>query len=491
MSFSTAITGLKAASTDLDVRGNNIANASTTGFKSSRAEFGDIYSSSVAGGGSSRTTGNGVSVQDIQQNFASGTLENTDNNLDLAIDGDGFFSLKDTDGTVTYTRSGAFELIPESGTSNTASVTSVLRSNSGSAVQGRLYNDDGQLVGGTTDITIDATDKVSAPEATSAVTVSVQIDSTLDPDDLRTPYDPTDSSTYTYGTTQTVYDSLGNEQTLAYQYVEVADPNDPSATNDTTYYVVHVLRVEDDGTYTELPVGLRDGTTTDSTVYDPSTSNLIYAFNRSSGTLTGIGIGSVTAGTTGTAPVFTDATGQGLQSATSASAPTVYVDNADPTIPAVTTYPATDDINNLLAFNAAGTTQYSQDSQVNNTFKDGHAAGTLTDVSFDENGNLVASYSNGESKKIAQIQLYTFDNPTGLKPVGDTEWAATASSGTPVGNPPGVGLNGSLVSGSLESSNVDLSEELVGLIIAQRNYQANSKTLDTENNVTQTILNIG
>lgn len=490
MSFSTAITGLKAASTDLDVRGNNIANASTTGFKSSRAEFGDIYASNIAGGGSTNVTGNGVRVEDIQQNFASGTIESTGNNLDLAIDGEGFFRLEDSTGNVTYTRSGAFELVPESGTSNTASVNSVLRSNSGSAVQGRMYNDDGVLVGSEQDITISAADKTSAPSATSSVALSVQIDSSLDPDDLRTPYDPTDSSTYSYGTTQTVYDSLGNTQTLAYQFVEVSDPNDPSSTDDTTYYTVHVLRIEDDGSYTELPVGLQDSGTTNATTYDPTSSNLIYAFDRSSGTLTGIGVGSVTAGTTGTAPVFTDATGQGIQSATSSTSPLVYIGNVDPTVAAVTTFPSTADIDELVSFDSSGTTQYSSDSLVKTTSQNGYASGSLTGVSFEENGDLVASYSNGQSKKIAQIQVYTFDNPQGLKAAGDTEWVATADSGVAVGNPPGVGLNGSLVSGSLESSNVDLSEELVGLIIAQRNYQANSKTLETQNTINQTILNI-
>jgi len=174
--FSTAVTGLKASTTMLDVAGNNIANASTVGFKSSRTEFGDIYATAVVGAGSSNTPGSGVTVTDIAQDFSAGTIEFTNNNLDLAINGSGFFQLDDGQGGVTYTRAGAFELDKEG----------YIVSKNGKYLQGYGLDSDGNR------LPIDnmaVTEKESPPKATESIDLSFNIDARADASSLLPTYD--------------------------------------------------------------------------------------------------------------------------------------------------------------------------------------------------------------------------------------------------------------------------------------------------------------
>ena len=103
---------------------------------------------------------------------------------------------------------------------------------------------------------------------------------------------------------------------------------------------------------------------------------------------------------------------------------------------------------------------------------------------------MFANYTNGQSKNIGQTVLATFANMQGLRPVGNTNWIQTVASGEPVRGTPGSGVIGTIESGALEDSNVDLTAQLVDLIVAQRNYQANAKTIETENAISQTIIQI-
>ncbi|MFC6669801.1 flagellar hook-basal body complex protein [Marinobacterium aestuariivivens] len=205
--FNTAITGLKAASTDLDVTGNNIANSSTVGFKASRTEFADIYATAVVGAGSSNTPGSGVTVSDIAQDFSAGTIEFTNNNLDLAINGSGFFQLDDGQGGVTYTRAGAFELDKDGN----------IISKSGKYLQGYGLDDQGNLlpVGN-----LSVTQKESPPKATEDIDLSFNIDARKDSSLLLRPYDKDEPSSFTYSTTVRTFDSLGNEHTVKFNMVE-------------------------------------------------------------------------------------------------------------------------------------------------------------------------------------------------------------------------------------------------------------------------------
>lgn len=153
MPFNTALSGIRAASSDLDVTGNNIANASTTGFKSSRAEFGDIYAGSILGS-TANTPGSGVSLQSIRQQFSQGNRNFTDNSLDLAINGQGFF-VTNNSGDQQYTRAGAFGLDDEG----------FMVSNAGARLQGFAADGDGNLDGALSDLQVDVS--VQAPRQTT------------------------------------------------------------------------------------------------------------------------------------------------------------------------------------------------------------------------------------------------------------------------------------------------------------------------------------
>jgi flagellar hook protein FlgE len=137
-----------------------------------------------------------------------------------------------------------------------------------------------------------------------------------------------------------------------------------------------------------------------------------------------------------------------------------------------------------------GSSQVAGDFEVRAGSQDGTATGRLAGLTINDEGVLVARYTNGQNRDLAQIALADFANAQGLSQTGSTSWVETSDSGVPLIGPPGTASLGFIESGALEDSNVNLSEQLVNLIIAQRNFQANSKTIETADSVTQTILNI-
>ena len=145
---------------------------------------------------------------------------------------------------------------------------------------------------------------------------------------------------------------------------------------------------------------------------------------------------------------------------------------------------------NNLAINLRGTTQYASSFAVTSVVQDGFTTGELAGLEIDDTGLLVARYTNGQTRTQGQVVLETFANAQGLTPQGKTSWTQSFASGEPVVGAPTSGTLGTIQSGALEQSNVDLSEQLINLIVAQRNYQANAKTIQTEDAVTQTIINL-
>ncbi|RKZ79233.1 MAG: flagellar hook protein FlgE, partial [Gammaproteobacteria bacterium] len=217
MSFNTALTGLNAASADLNVKSNNIANVSTTGFKGSRAEFADVYAVSSFGT-SSTAVGDGVVLANVAQQFAQGNLEFTDNSLDLAISGQGFFALapNQTSGEVLYTRAGAFGINKDGFVVNST----------GQFLRTFPVNPDGTVsstaMSSTIPLQLPAT--AGVPQATSTVALSTNLPSTAADIAAGTAIDPTDPTTFTNSTSVTVYDSLGNQHivTTFYQKTDAA-----------------------------------------------------------------------------------------------------------------------------------------------------------------------------------------------------------------------------------------------------------------------------
>lgn len=411
MSFNTALSGLRAANQNLSVTGNNIANASTIGFKQSRAEFGDVYANSILGTGS-RTPGNGVVVNQIAQQFDQGNISITNNSFDVAINGSGFFILNDQ-GSRVYTRAGNFN--PD----NQGYIVSA----TGARLQGFGVGANGQILSGAlSDLRIQTQD--IAPTATTKVDLRINLDSGSDVPTV-TPFSTTDPNSYTWSTAATVYDSLGNPHVMTTYYAKSPTAPTPPATG-TNWDV-----------YSEL----------DSSGVSHALGTLTFATNGSLAAPTPASFADTWAGSGGAAPIN-------------------------------------------FSLNLAGSTQFGSASSASALYQDGYAPGRLASVDIDDSGVVFARYTNGQALTLGQVALANFSNPQGLTPVGNTNWAESFASGQPVVGSPQTGSRGSLQSGALEDSNVDLSSELVNLILAQRDYQANAKTIETSNATTQTIINL-
>lgn len=422
MSFNTALSGLRASNQDLAVTGNNIANASTTGFKESRAQFGDVYANSILGTGS-RTPGSGVLVNAIAQQFSQGNINITNNSLDLAINGNGFFVVNDQ-GTPTYTRAGAF------GLDNQGFIVSA----SGGFLQGYPADATGIIRGGATANLQIQTENIN-PSATSEVNLSLQLDSTSTPPPNPV-FSTTDPTSYTWSTAATMYDSLGNPHLL------------------TTYYSKTAVVPAGGGSQWDVRTELDSSGTTH------------FA-------------GSVTFNTNG---ALTGTVAVPIPPAAGVPSPTTSLSD---------TWPAPAGADPLsFAVNFAGSTQYGTASTINTLDQNGYATGRLAGINIDDSGTVFARYSNGKALTLGRIAVANFANPQGLSPVGNTSWAESFDSGQAVVGYPNTSSRGSIQAGALEDSNVDISAQLVNLIIAQRNYQANAKTIETENAVTQTIINL-
>lgn len=403
-SFSIALSGLTAASSSLDVTANNVANANTVGFKNSRAEFADVYAAGAVNLNTS-VTGEGVRLDSTAQQFTQGNISTTSSNLDLAISGDGFFTMKDASGVV-YSRNGQFS---EDKSGNVVNAT-------GQALQ--IYPptaNGGFNTGALADLNLQTAQ--SAPLATTAGTVILNLPANSTPPVGA--FDPTNSATYNQSTSTTVYDSLGNSHAATFYFTATATPG--------TWNVNQTI----------------DGTQVAATPPQLTFSN--------TGALTAPAGGIV---------------------AFNGYAPT---DGAQPL---------------SVKYNFATSTQYGGGFGVTAITQNGYSTGQLSTVSIDGTGVVSAVYTNGRSTQLGQLAMANFPNPQGLKQLGNTNWAETFTSGTVVSGTAGGAGFGTIQSGALESSNVDLTTQLVNMITEQRAFQANAQVVTTSNQLSQTVINI-
>jgi len=415
MSFNTALSGLRAASQDLAVTGNNIANASTTGFKQSRTEFADIYANSILGTGR-KSAGNGVLVSNIAQQFAQGNISPTDNSLDMAIDGGGYFILNNG-GSQAYTRAGAFGLDKEG----------YVIANNGGRLQGFGVNQSHQVVSGAlTDLRIES--QILAPSATTSVDLRFNLDSRVEVPST-TPFDVHDANSYNWSTGVPVFDSLGNPHTVTLYFAKTSDP---------------ILDADNN------PV---EGTRWE-----------VYSDLNHSGVTQSLG------------QLDFDASGA-LMAPTPAALSGTWG-----------TPGGADDLD--LTLHLQGSTQHGAEFVPSSLHSDGFPPGRLAGVDINERGIMFARYTNGQAQALGQVALADFANPQGLAPIGDTAWTETFDSGQPVVGVPQSASLGGIKASALEDSNVDLSDQLVNLIIAQRNFQASAKTIETQDTITQAVLNL-
>jgi len=427
MSFRTSLSGLDAASTDLSVTGNNIANAATTGFKSSRAEFVDVFATSFSGV-SGNTPGSGVRVSSVSQQFGQGNVEFTASNLDMAINGEGFFIVSD-DGTDAYTRAGAF----------TTDREGFVIDSSGRNLQVFPANNNGTFNTGTLQ-SLQLTTTDSPPNATTSVTPIVNLNANEKVPD-NTTFNPLDADTYNHSTSTTVYDSQGNGFPATMYYVA----KDPAANTWDAYTYV-------DGDALTVDVVTGVDTSGADVIVTQESFELVFDGDGSLLTANGAPSGQVS---------FNDFTG--------------LSNGTDPM---------------ALTFDYGDTTQYGGDFSIYSLNQDGFSSGRLSGIDIDQNGAVFARFTNGQSDLLGQVAMASFPNSGGLNQLGSTSWGETYSSGDRIIGSPGSSGFGALQSGALEASNVDIASQLVNLITSQRNFQANAKAISTEDTIQQAILNI-
>ncbi|MCJ8205652.1 flagellar hook protein FlgE [Pseudomonas sp. RGM2987] len=435
MSFNIGLSGLYAANKQLDVTGNNIANVATTGFKSSRAEFEDVYSATKLGSGS-KTVGNGVRLSNVSQQFGQGDVNNTGNVLDMGIQGQGFFVLSN-DGSLSYTRAGTFKTDKEGYITN---------SDGTSKLQGYGVDANGKIQNGIlTDLRIDTSNL--PPSATSLVSSTINLNSTATA--ITAAFNPADTATFTKQFTTPVYDTQGNQHAMDQYMVK---------TGSNTWNV-----------YTLIDGRNLNGsapTTTGATAPIPSTMTF-----DSSGKLTQVSTPPVPPATLPT--INNDLVLTGWVPGTVTNG--VWAANGATSAPTIT-------------ISMGSTSQFNADTARSIPTQNGYATGQITNLTIDGSGVLLANFSNNQTKPIGQLALASFTNEQGLQPVGGTSWKETFDSGIPGYDSPTTGTLGSIVSNALEESNVNLTNELVELIKAQSNYQANAKTISTQSTIMQTII---
>ncbi len=650
MAFNTAVSGLRAASEELNVRGNNIANASTTGFKSSRTEFADVYASSVLGSGRN-ATGSGIALEDVAQQFTQGNIAFTDNALDLAINGSGFFMLSEG-GEITFSRSGLFS-IDKSGN---------LVSNTGSHLQGFPASPSGTISGQRADLKIvsdnlppipttainglfnvDASDTPPAQRGSTAVSLGANVgvaqaggtnaygveiitftDATGNIQNFTTTANASarqsaidltaisgvSATASTLATISNISDGAG-DMTILVNGVQVGGPgqgtgaggaltaNDLAiAINNLTNTTLQgVTAIENPPASGTLQITSSNGENISVSV-SAGTGNVDFAGSVGAAQNVTTGNSAVAGGSIqlimDEGVVVTSDNAGGVFNAAPAQNPfvnnsfdptdqdtynhatslsifdslgnshvmtsyfvkeptlntwTMYVQiddqevgNPNPSLPPPQDTQATraafnvvfnndgslnktlsDDIvvsywipldangnvNGALGPDTAaslpipepaassnflvdlsGSTQFGSPFSVNDISQNGFTTGRLAGVDFSAEGIIFARYTNGQSRVLGQLALANFNNTQGLAPQGHSFWAETFDSGNAIVGTPGSAALGVIQSGALEESNVDLSNELVALIVAQRNFQANAKTIETESAVTQSIINI-
>ena len=447
MSFNNALSGINAAQKDLNVTANNIANVNTTGFKESRAEFADVYANSIFVNAKTQV-GNGVATGAVAQQFHQGALQFTNNALDLAIQGNGFFVTSDglTNLDRTYTRAGAFKL----------NESSYMVSNSGGYLQGYEINSDGTPKAVSINATkpIQIPDKAGEPVQTTTVEAGFNLPSSTKTlmDVNASKFDPTDSTTYSSSTSVVVYDSLGEPHTITQYFTKEADPADPTKAAVPTAWRMYLYEGD-------KPIDIVGGTaTTMATGLSQAPLSARVTFDASGKMVT-----PTTPAVIKTEPL--GATGAGI-----------ITNGADGT--------------QEIEFKLGTVTQYASPFEVSKLTQDGSTVGRLTKVEIGADGIVSATYSNATTVKVAMVAMAKFANAQGLTQVGDTSWRQSLLSGDALPGTPNSGTFGSIKSSALEQSNVDLTTELVDLITAQRNFQANSRSLEVNSSLQQNILQI-
>lgn len=514
--FQQGLSGLNAASKSLDVIGNNIANASTVGFKSSQAQFADLYANSL-NGVSGNNAGIGVTVSKLAQQFTQGNLESSSNPLDVAINGGGFFRLV-VNGAVQYSRNGQFH----------EDNTHTLVNAQGAVLTGYLANTAGVIqLGAPVPLTLDKSDL--KPVATTEANFQMNL-SSAEKVPTKVPFDANDPETYNKQTVLTVYDSLGTAHVMTTYYVKTdankwdvyagadnkeivsaavaasVNNDEPTVAAREAYFnaVRATPPVPADiaaaaGAYA---VAARDAMVAAATAAN-ATEDQIAAINAAydamdptgGATITGLSPDDINDRLAATVNVPAVKVGTLLFTNTG-TLDTSAMALASPaqTLPFNIQLPIFPDTGAQEPMSVAvtfdKTTQYGSVTNDLGSVQNGYSAGSWQRYSIDENGIILGQYSNGKSRAMGQIAMANFASVDGLTPLGNNAWAESSASGPPTVGVPNAGSMGQLRSSMVETSNTDLTAELVNMITAQRVYQANAQTIKTEDSILQTLVNL-
>lgn len=404
-SFSIPLTGLEASSTALDTIANNLSNMSTTAFKSQSASFSDLFYQQIgsAGSGDPLQVGAGVQVAGTNTDFSQGSISVTGNNSDVALNGNGFFVVQNSDGTTAYSRDGSFAL----------SSSGALTTQGGQAVMGYpaangAVNTNASL----TPIRIPV-GQVEQPAATQNFGMTANLSSAA-------------AVGATFPAQLTVYDSLGQPQTVTATFTK-------TAANTWNYSLA-------------LPAGAAaSGAGLTGTLQFNGSGNLISpAANVGGISFTGLSDGA----------------------SNLALNWNLYGANGAPTV-----------------------TQVDTNSAVSATTQDGYASGEYSGFSIDSNGIISAKFSNGRTAAVGQLALANITNQQGLKLDAGNLYETTLASGAASVGLAGAGGLGTIQDAALEGSNVNISNEFSNLIVAERAYEASSKAVTTFDQVTQDAIN--
>lgn len=458
-SLFSGVSGLKVHQTKMDVIGNNIANVNTTGYKSSRATFAEVFSQTLSGasapnadtnraGVNPRQIGLGSTVASIDKNMTEGAANRTDIATDLKIEGDAFFIVGDASGKY-FTRDGSFTL----------DIDGTLATTSGMNVYGWNTNADGEIIKGQVEPI-----KILSPENLynePVPTTSVEFNGNLyTADGLKNP--PIERDIY-------FYDTLGNKYMMPLEFTYTNTGN----TEGSNTWQVGVKK----------NLNPADPTDTTEKCY-------MYMNGDMKNPIEIKGSSSVSGGTGGG--------GGGGSDLTNLATITFDSKTGKLTVDSATEFkfqldPLTTPVNSEFAeitVDLSGLTQFNETTSAK-AQNNGAEPGKLQDYSIGEDGVITGTYSNGTSKTFGQISVATFSNPAGLQKKGNNLYITTPNSGEfdGIGQDPTAGGN-KLNAGTLEMSNVDLASEFTDMITTQRGFQANSKVITTSDEMLQELVNL-
>ncbi|MBA7572355.1 hypothetical protein ES708_14135 [subsurface metagenome] len=506
-SLFAGISGLAASNKQLDVIGNNIANVNTVGFRAGKIQFGDILSQSITGGSAAgMQVGRGVDVAGITTQFTPGSFETTGNATDLAIDGSGFFIVKDADGGEYYTRAGAFNL-----------------DNEGYLVDINSFKVQGYNLTGAdpyTPLDISLSGVQSIPAATTAISIGANLDSAT-------------ATGGTFNASQTAYDSLGAIHSLKLTFQKTEEPgywgfrgylDNTAATSQShsglkfdTNGVLDEIYTSSVGAVTVVEAAGADVPTATAAinkpgqVYQTGTMELTRGADASTWTITGYGgytNATVLAADATTVTLALDAGGttdvtltlgggawavDDTATFTLTHTPVTAALDINMTMPAVTG--ATIGTSGVVSWDLYGSTAevvtgYASTSVVKTLVHDGYSSGSLKSISVRQDGTISGFFTNGQTSDIAQIVLADFPNTAGLKRMGKNLFSPTVESGDAVPNKPGSAGMGEISPNSLEMSNTDIATEFINMITAQRAYQASAKIVTVTDQMMAELMNI-